>query len=148
MNQELPKASDQINLTTEPHECESCWQRPVDGGLQQQLVLQHGSSHKLVADAVLEAAENLRPAAVGVQDLKHLQLPVPVHKELRHLAVQTHQNAAGLLERRHEAAHQLVGDALCEPLERRSQGKFPIKMIRAKCKQKVWRYDQHFIYFF
>ena len=90
--------------------------RPVDGRLPEQLVLQHGPSDKLVADAVLEAAVDLRTAAVGVEDLEHLHLPAPVHVELRHSAVQSHQNAAGLLEGAQVAADQLVGDALCERL--------------------------------
>lgn len=90
---------------------------PVDGGLPQQLVFQHRPSHKLVADAVLEAAVDLRAAAVAVEHLQHLHLAVPVHVELRHLAVQTHQDAAGLLEGGHVAADQLVGDPFCERLE-------------------------------
>lgn len=93
------------------------WQRPVDGGLPEQLIIQHCSSNKLVADAVLEAAVDLWTAAVGVEDLEHLHLPVPVHIELRHSAVQSHQNTTRLLQRAHVAADQLVGDALCESLE-------------------------------
>lgn len=93
------------------------WQRPVDGGLPEQLIIQHCSSDKPVADAILEAAVDLWTAAVGVEDLKHLHLPVPVHKELRPSAVQSHQDTARLQERAHVAANQLVGDAACECLE-------------------------------
>lgn len=91
---------------------------PVDGGLLQQLVLQHSSSNELVADAVLKAAVDLWTAPVSVEHLEYLHLPFPVHVELRHSAVQSHQNTAGLLERTHVAADQLVGDSFCESLER------------------------------
>lgn len=83
----------------------------------EELIVQDCSPHKLVANAVLEAAVDLGAAAVGVENLEHLYLPVPVHIELRHSAVQSHQNAARLLERAHEAAYQLVGDAFCECLK-------------------------------
>lgn len=54
---------------------------------------------------------------MSVEDLEHFHLPVPVHVELGHSAVQTHQNATRLLERAHVAANQLVGDSVCECLE-------------------------------
>lgn len=92
------------------------WQ-PVDGWLPQQLVVQHRSSNELVADAVLKAAVDLWTAAMGVEHLEYLHLPLPVHVQLRHSAVQPHQNTAGILQRTHVAADQLVGDALCEGLE-------------------------------
>lgn len=106
---------------------------PVDGGLPQQLVVQHRSSDKLVADAVLEAAVDLGTTAVGVEHLEHLHLPVTVHVELCHFAVQTHQNTTGLLERRHIAADQLVGDAFREFLEgKEKQRKWIQKQITKK----------------
>lgn len=91
--------------------------RPVDGGLPEQLIIQHRSSNKLIADAILEAAVDLRTTAVGMEDLEHLHLAVPVHEELCHFAVQTHQNTTRLLERAHVATNQLVGDSFCECLE-------------------------------
>lgn len=90
---------------------------PVDGGLLQQLVVQHSSLNKLVADAILKAAVDLWTTPVSVEHLEYLHLPFPVHIELRHSAVQSHQNTAGLLERTHVAADQLVGDPFCESLE-------------------------------
>lgn len=83
----------------------------------EQLIIQHCSSDKLVADAILEAAVDLRTTPMGMEDLKHLHLPVPVHKELRHSAVPSHKDTTRLLERAHVAANQLVGDALRECLE-------------------------------
>lgn len=65
-------------------------QGPVDGGLPEQLVIQHRSSKKLVADAIPEAAVDLRTTAMGVKDLEHLHLLVPIHVELRHFAIQSH----------------------------------------------------------
>ena len=54
---------------------------------------------------------------MGMEDLEHLHLPVPVHEELCHFAVQTHQNTTRLLERAHVATNQPVGDSFCECLE-------------------------------
>lgn len=90
---------------------------PVDGGLPEQPVIQHRSSDKLVADAVLEAAVDLWTAAMGMKNLEHLHLLVPVHVELRHSAIQSHQDTTGLLHRAHVAADQLVGEAFCESLD-------------------------------
>lgn len=86
----------------------------VYGGLAEQPVLQHVSGDKLVADAVAEAAVDLRAAAVSVEEAEHFHLPLAVHKELGLLAVDSYQHAVGLV---HGAAQQPVGDALGERLK-------------------------------
>lgn len=68
-------------------------------------VVQNLPLNKLVADSILEAAVNLRTAAVTVEQLKNLQLTFPVDKELRHPAVEPHQNHARVLQGPHEAAN-------------------------------------------
>lgn len=87
----------------------------------EELILQHCSSNKLIADAILEAAVDLRTTAVSMEDLEHLHLPVPVQVKLRHSSVQSHQNTARLLERANITAKQLVGDAFCECLEGKTE---------------------------
>ena len=109
--------SDQITFTIQSMKMwELFCHRPVDGGLPQQLIIQHRPSDKLVADAVLEAAVDLWTTPMGVEDLEHFHLSVPVHIQLRHFAVQSHQNTTGLLEGGYIAADQLVGDSFCERL--------------------------------
>lgn len=90
---------------------------PVDGRLADQRVVQDGSWNKLVADAVLEGAVDLRPTSVGVEQLEHLHLSLPVHVQLRHAAVDPHQDAAAVLRDPQEAADQLVGQPFREGLE-------------------------------
>lgn len=53
-------------------------------------VIQNLPLHKLVADSILEAAVDLRTTAVTVEQLKNLQLTLPVNEELRHPAVEPH----------------------------------------------------------
>lgn len=80
-------------------------------------VFQNLPLNKLVADSILEAAVDLGATVVTVEQFKNLQLTFPVDEELRHPAVEPHQNHTGVLQRPHEAADQLVGDAICELLE-------------------------------
>ena len=84
--------------------------------MPEQPVLQHLSPHKLVADAVVEAAEYQRTTAVRVEELEHLHLPPAVHIQLCVPPVDPHQDA-GLLQGAQEAARQPVGDALREHLD-------------------------------
>lgn len=85
-------------------------------------VFQNLPLNKLVADSILEAAVDLGPTAMTVEQLKNLQLTFPVNEELRHPAIKPHQNHTRVLQGPHKAANQLVGDSFCEPLE--SKGKF------------------------
>lgn len=84
-------------------------------------VIQNLPLNKLVADSILEAAIDLRTTAVTVEQLKNLQLAFPVNEELCHPAIEAHQNHTGVLQGPHEAADELVGDSLCEPLESKSR---------------------------
>lgn len=96
------------------------WQRPVNGGLVEQLIIQHCPLNKLITDAILEAAVDLWATAVGVKDLEHLHLSFPVHIEVSHSAIEPYQNTTRLLQRAYIAANQLVGNALCEYLGKKS----------------------------
>lgn len=96
---------------------------PVDGGLLEQLIIQNCSLHILIADSILKSAIDLRTTPMSMEDLEHLNFADPVHKELCHSAVQSHQNTTRLLERTHIAADQMIGDSFCECLELNKQGK-------------------------
>lgn len=52
-----------------------------------------------------------------VEHLQHLHLPVPADVKVRHPAIDSYQDTAGLLKRADEAADELVGDAFCECLK-------------------------------
>lgn len=67
-------------------------------------VIQNLPLNKLVADSILEAAVDLRTTAVTVKQLKNLQLTFPVYEELRHPAIEPHQNHTRVLQGPHEAA--------------------------------------------
>lgn len=87
---------------------------PVDGRLSDQRGIQNGPWNKLVADAVLKGAVDLWTTAVRMEQLDHLHLSLPVHVELRHSAVESHEDAAAVL---HEAADQLIGQPFSESLK-------------------------------
>lgn len=99
-----------------------CWQRPVDGRLSDYLVIQRCSLNEFVADAILKTTVDLRTTSMSMEELEHLHLLVSVQVEFRHLAIQSHQNTTGFLERTHIATKQLVGESFCEGLERNRKG--------------------------
>ena len=82
------------------------------------LWLQGRALQELVAQAVVEGAVEAGGAAVGLQHAETLHLVLPVHQQLRLVAVDTHQHHV-LHDSAHVAAHQLVGDAVGEELPRR-----------------------------
>lgn len=73
---------------------------------------------ELVAEAIVEGAVEARSTAVCLQNLEALHLVLSVHKQLRLVAVDTHQNHL-LHDTSHIAANKLVGDAIGEELQER-----------------------------